>query len=117
MTNADGTPIDAAKRVKIYSALAGGNPVHMLHPAADTWTLVKNGVESFEFEMKLNEFNRAGVCPQFAPDKIVRAVEYDPTLSYFKSASDYQVWFDGGYLATPSGKASAQALAALAQGG
>jgi hypothetical protein len=57
------------------------------------------------------------VCPQFGPDKIVRAVEYDPILSFFKSASNYQVWFDGGYLATPGGTIKAQELATLAKGG
>jgi len=49
----------------------------------------------------------------------VRAVEYDPTLSFFKSAANYQVWFKGGYLATPEGTATAKALhaAATAEGG
>ncbi len=69
----------------------------MLHPAADTWT--QNG--SFWFATKANEFNRAGVVPEFAPDGGVRAVKFDPKLWHFKSADDYRPYFDGSYLSPP----------------
>ena len=98
MISQDGTAISAAKRVEFYTELAGGNPVNMLHPAADTWTQGN----SFWFAAKENEFNRAGVVPEFGPDGIVRAVEYDPSFSYFKSADNYRIWYDGGYLGPPS---------------
>ena len=98
MIDAGGLPLDAAKRVKFYTELSGGNPVNMLHPAADTWTQA----DSFWFAAKENEFNRAGVVPEFAPDGIVRAVEYDARYSYFKSASNYRVSYDGGYLGPPT---------------
>jgi hypothetical protein len=39
MTNVNGRGLSAAKRVELYQKLAGKNPGHMLHPAADTWTI------------------------------------------------------------------------------
>ena len=98
MARADSSPIDAATRVKLYTELAGGNPIHMLHPAADTWTAADG---SFWFAAKQNEFKRAGVVPEFAPDGIIRAVEFDPTLSWFDSVNDYRPVFDGGYVGPP----------------
>ncbi len=98
MTTADGTPLSAEMRLKLYTELSGGNPIHMLHPAADTWTAADG---SFWFDAKANEFKRAGVVPEFAPDGIVRAVEYDPSLSYFNNANDYRPGFNGSYVGPP----------------
>jgi hypothetical protein len=98
MGSADATPIDASSRVKLYEALSGNNPVHMLHPAADTW----NSSKSFWFPAKANEFARAGMVPEFAPDGIVRAVLYDPTLSYWLSPEVYRPVFFGSYVPPPN---------------
>ncbi len=94
MTNVNGKGLSATDRVKLYQKLAGNNPIHMLHPAADTWTIDSD----FWFDAKENEFNRAGVVPQFTPDGAMpTAVKYNPNTSYFKSANNYRVGFFGGY--------------------
>jgi hypothetical protein len=94
MTNVNGKGLSAADRVKLYQKLAGNNPVHMLHPAADTWTIG----DDFWFAAKENEFNRAGIVPQFTPDGAMpTAVKYNPNASYFDSAGNYRVGFFGGY--------------------
>jgi hypothetical protein len=98
MTNADATTIDASSRVKLYAALSGNNPIHMLHPAADTW----NSLKSFWFPAKQNEFARAGMVPEFAPDGIVRSVLYDPKLSYWISPDVYRPVFSGSYVPPPT---------------
>ena len=67
----------------------------MLHPAADTWTNVAENL--FSFPIKLNEFLRAGISPQFAPDKVVRAVLYDANASHFTSPTNYKITYTGGY--------------------
>jgi hypothetical protein len=94
MTDVNGKGLSAAKRVELYQKLAGNNPVHMLHPAADTWTLN----DSFWFGQKENEFNRAGIVPQFTPNgSMPTAVKYNPAASYFESADNYRVGFFSGY--------------------
>jgi hypothetical protein len=98
MARANATPIDASSRVKLYSALAGNNPINMLHPAADTWTSVK----SFWFPAKQNEFARAGMVPEFDPDGNVRTVLYDPKLSYWISPEVYRPVFFGSYVPPPT---------------
>ena len=99
MTNVNGKGLSAADRVKLYQKLAGNNPVHMLHPAADSWTMLND----FWFDAKENEFNRAGVVPQFTPDGAMpTAVKYNPNASYFDSADNYRVGFFGGVRARSS---------------
>jgi len=98
MTAADATPISAVNRVALYQQLSGNNPVHMLHPAADTWS----SGSSFWFAAKANEFARAGIVPEFGFDGIVRAVKYDPTLSYWIGPDVYRPVFDGSLIPPPT---------------
>jgi hypothetical protein len=94
MTDVNGKGLSAAKRVELYQKLAGNNPVHMLHPAADTWTIG----DDFWFDDKENEFDRAGIVPQFTPNgSMPTAVKFNPATSYFKSADNYRVGFFSGY--------------------
>lgn len=95
MMKADGTPLVDAARVRLYKILAENSPFGMLHPAADTWTNVAENL--FSFPIKLNEFLRAGISPQFAPDKVVRAVLYDANASHFTSPTNYKITYTGGY--------------------
>ena len=101
MTDAEGRGLPEAVRVGLYEQLSGNNPINMLHPAADTWTLLDASGdlgEQFWFDAKQNEFNRAGNVPQFAPDgALPRVVKFNPKASYFDSANDYRVGFDAGY--------------------
>lgn len=102
MTDPRGYGLPAETRVELYSQLAGGNPVNMLHPAADTWTIpaIDGDAEGgdFWFPVKENEFARAGNVPQFNPSGAMpTVVKFNPFESYFTSANDYRVGFLGGY--------------------
>jgi len=102
MTDPRGYGLAAAKRVELYSQLAGGNPVNMFHPAADTWTIPAidgdAAGDNFWFPMKENEFARAGNVPQFNPSgEMPTVVKFNPYASFFTSADDYRVGFLEGY--------------------
>ncbi|HTX00628.1 MAG TPA: hypothetical protein VMD59_17740 [Acidimicrobiales bacterium] len=95
MTDVEGRGLSTAKRVELYQQLAGGNPINMLHPAADTWTAADG---DYWFPAKQNEFARAGIVPQFAPGRsLPTAVKFNPNDSWFKSAANYRVAYYGGY--------------------
>ena len=96
IVHADGSPLSVLERIAVYRQMAK-SPVGMLHPAADTWTLVKRGgQEVFDFKVKTNEFVRGGTVAQFAPDGVVRAVVFNPA-SRFTSATNYRIFWNGGY--------------------
>ncbi|MBF4161257.1 hypothetical protein [Nocardioides acrostichi] len=92
ITKADGSPLSDLARVEIYKALAK-SPVGLLHPETATWIL--EGL--FNFETKVNEFVRGGTVAQFGPDKIARAVTFNP-ISTFIDKLDYQLVWNGGFL-------------------
>ena len=94
ITQANGAPLADAERVRIYSELAK-SVVGMLHPESATWTDLTTG--AFNFDTKINEFERAGTVAQFAPDGIVRAVDFNKSLSSFVAKLDYSIFWDGGY--------------------
>ena len=96
IVHADGSPLSVLERIAVYRQMAK-SPVGMLHPAADTWTLVKRGGQQiFNFPVKTNEFVRGGTVAQFAPDGAVRAVVFNPA-SRFTSAANYRIFWNGGY--------------------
>lgn len=97
IVNADGSPLSAFQRISVYRQIAK-SPVGMLHPAADTWTLIKQGGQQvFDFPVKVNEFVRGGTVAQFAPDGVVRAVTFNKALSSFTNAESYRIFWNGGY--------------------
>lgn len=91
LSNADGTPLTDGERAKLYIQLASSS-LGLLHPETATW--IKKGL--FNFAAKINEFVRSDVI-QFAPDGKARKVEFIKSASYFRSKSDYQVMWDGGF--------------------
>jgi len=100
IVSANGSPLSEARRVALYK-LIQKSPLGLMHPAADTWTLLTKVAghvvdTDFNFPAKINEFVRGGTVAQFAPDRKVRAVVYN-TMSEFKSAKSYRVIWDGGY--------------------
>ncbi len=95
IVHADGSPLSVAERIAVYRQLAK-SPVGMLHPAADTWTLIKRGQEVFDFAAKTNEFVRGGTAAQFGADGIARAVQFNPA-SRFTNAKSYRIFWNGGY--------------------
>lgn len=97
IVNADGSPLSAFQRIAVYRQIAK-SPVGMLHPAADTWTLIKQGGRQiFDFPVKVNEFVRGGTVAQFGPDGLVRAVTFNKALSAFTNADSYRIFWNGGY--------------------
>ena len=97
ITHADGSPLSALERIAVYRQMAK-SPVGMLHPAADTWTLVKRGgQQSFDFPVKTNEFVRGGTAAQFGPDGVARAVVFNPA-SRFTGPTTYRIFWNGGYV-------------------
>ena len=95
ITKGNGTPLTDAERGPIYAEIAKG-PVGLLHPESATWTL--DG--AFDFEKKLNEFQRAGTCLQFAPDGLARAVKF--AAAKFTNKLEYLIEWAGG-AANPTG--------------
>ena len=96
IVHADGSPLTVAERIAVYRQLAK-SPVGMLHPAADTWTLLKpGGKEEFDFALKTNEFVRGGTAAQIGPDGVARAVLFN-RASRFSGPKDYRLIWDGGY--------------------
>ena len=91
LSNADGTPLTDGERAKLYIQLASSS-LGLLHPETATW--IKKGL--FNFSAKINEFVRSDVI-QFAPDGKARKVEFIKEASYFRSKSDYQIMWAGGY--------------------
>ena len=97
IVHADGSPLSVFERISVYRQMAK-SPVGMLHPAADTWTLVKRfGEQVFDFPVKVNEFVRGGTVAQFGPDGIARAVTFNADLSKFTNAETYRIFWNGGY--------------------
>jgi hypothetical protein len=94
ITQANGAPLADAERVRIYGELAK-SVVGLLHPESATWTDLAH--DAFNFDTKINEFERAGTVAQFAPDGIVRGVDFNKELSSFVSKRDYSIFWDGGY--------------------
>lgn len=91
LSNADGTPLTDRERARLYIQLASSQ-LGLLHPETATW--IKKGL--FNFSAKINEFVRSDVI-QFAPDGKARKVEFIKEASYFRSKSDYQIMWAGGY--------------------
>jgi hypothetical protein len=97
IVHADGSPLSALERIAVYRQMAK-SPVGMLHPAADTWTLVKRGgQQNFDFAVKTNEFVRGGTAAQFGPDGVARAVTFNPA-SRFTGPTTYRIFWNGGYV-------------------
>jgi hypothetical protein len=96
ITHANGAPLLDAERVNIYQKLAR-SVTGLLHPESATWTLLKGN--QFNFPQKINEFVRGGICAQFGPDGVSRAVQFinDPRRSYFINKYNYRIAWDGGY--------------------
>ena len=96
IVHADGSPLSALERVAVYRQMAK-SPVGMLHPAADTWTLIKRGNQQiFDFSVKTNEFVRGGTAAQIGPDGVARAVVFNPA-SRFTGPTTYRIFWNGGY--------------------
>lgn len=96
IVHADSSPLSALERIAAYREIAK-SPVGMLHPAADTWTLIKQGGQQvFDFDVKTNEFVRGGTAAQFGPDGVARAVTFNPA-SRFTGPTTYRIFWNGGY--------------------
>jgi hypothetical protein len=99
ITHANGAPLLDTQRIKIYEKLAK-SATGLLHPESATWILIKSTGNVFNFDMKLNEFVRGGICAQFGPDGVARAVKFinDPKRSFFISKYLYRIDWEGGYV-------------------
>ena len=89
----------ALERVAVYRQIAK-SPVGLLHPAADTWTLIRRGNQQiFDFPVKTNEFLRGGTAAQIGPDGVARAVAFNPA-SRFTGPTTYRIFWNGGSLSS-----------------
>ncbi|HYH59491.1 MAG TPA: PKD domain-containing protein [Thermoleophilaceae bacterium] len=105
LTAADGSALTDAEHVALLKAIREG-PMGALHPESATW--IKDG--KFWFKAKENYLNNDGECclAQVAADGLIRAVKFNPALSFFPKTiealaakAQYRLWWDGGYQAPP----------------
>ena len=93
ITKADGTPLTDEAHLRILEILKD-SPLELQHPESGSWwngTIPTGAREGY--------LRNGGQCcfAQFAPDGIVREVQYNPRFSDFTNPENYYIWYDGGY--------------------
>ncbi|MEZ5100871.1 MAG: hypothetical protein R3C15_13940 [Thermoleophilia bacterium] len=93
LTDAAGFGLDDAAHVRVGNVLRS-SPLETRHLETASWT--KDG--QFVFPEKLR-FMTKGLVAQVGPDGVIRLVKFNPRLSSLRGPANYQLWFDGGWVA------------------
>lgn len=93
LTDAGGFGLDDARHIRFANQLRN-SPLETPHLESASWT--KDG--EFVFPEKLALLNGQSMA-QLGPDGVFRLVRFNEGLSDLRSVDNYQIWFDGQYIA------------------